>query len=50
MQNQLIDLVQNKMSALDLSNEGVVTISGFTGDETRTLLGMIANKMSKSNN
>ena len=50
MQNQLIDLVQNKMSALDLSNDGVVTISGFTGDETRTLLGMIANKMSESNN
>ena len=50
MQNQLIDLVQNKMSALDLSNEGVVTISGFTGDKTRTLLGMIANKMSESNN
>ena len=50
MQNQLIDLVQNKMSALDLSNEGVVTISGFTGDRTRTLLGMIANKMSESNN
>jgi GTP-binding protein len=50
MQNQLIDLVQNKMSALDLSNEGVVTISGFTGDETGTLLGMIANKMSESNN
>ena len=49
MQNQLIDLVQNKMSALDLSNEGVVTISGFTGDRTRTLLGMIANKMSESN-
>jgi GTP-binding protein len=49
MQNQLIDLVQNKMSALDLSNDGVVTISGFTGDKTRTLLGMIANKMSESN-
>lgn len=49
MQNQLIDLVQNKMSALDLSNEEVVTISGFTGDETRTLLGMIANKMLESN-
>ena len=48
MQNQLIDLVQNKMSALDISNEGVVTISGFTGDETRTLLGMIANKMLES--
>ena len=48
MQNQLIDLVQNKMSALDLSNEEVVTISGFTGDETRTLLGMIANKMLES--
>jgi hypothetical protein len=36
------------MSSLDLYNEGVVTISGFTGDETETLLGMIANKMSEA--
>ena len=48
MQKQLIELIQNKMSSIDLNNEGVVTISGFTGDETGTLLGMIANKMSET--
>jgi len=47
-QSQLIELIQNKMALLDLNNEGVVTISGFTGDETETLLGMIANKMSET--
>ena len=47
-QSQLIELIQNKMALLDLNNEGVVTISGFTGDETGTLLGMIANKMSET--
>ena len=47
-QCQLIELIQNKMALLDLNNEGVVTISGFTGDETGTLLGMIANKMSET--
>ena len=50
MQKQLIELIQNKMSSIDLDNEGVVTISGFTGDETGTLLGMIANKMLKTQN
>ena len=50
MQNELIRLIQNKMTSLDLYNEGVVTISGFTGDDTETLLGMIANKMSESQN
>ena len=50
MQNELIRLIQNKMNLLDLYNEGVVTISGFTGDDTETLLGMIANKMSESQN
>ena len=49
-QSQLIELIQNKMALLDLNNEGVVTISGFTGDETETLLGMIANKMSETQN
>ena len=47
-QSQLIELIQNKMALLDLNNEGVVTISGFTGDETGKLLGMIANKMSET--
>ena len=44
-QNQLIDLIKNKMSSLKLRNEGVLAISGFTGDKTEDLLGMIANKM-----
>ena len=50
MQKHLIELIQNKMSSIDLDNEGVVTISGFTGDETGTLLGMIANKMLETQN
>jgi len=49
-QKRLIELIQNKMSSIDLNNEGVVTISGFTGDETGTLLGMIANKMLETQN
>jgi len=48
MQNQLIELIQNKISLLDINNDGIVTISGFTGDGTGTLLGMIANKMLES--
>ena len=47
-QNQLIDLIENKMSSLKLRNEGVLAISGFTGDKTEDLLGMIANKMSET--
>ena len=48
MQNQLIELIQNKISLLDINNDGIVTISGFTGDGTGKLLGMIANKMSET--
>jgi GTP-binding protein len=48
MQNQLIELIQNKISLLDINNDGIVTISGFTGNGTETLLGMIANKMSET--
>jgi GTP-binding protein len=48
MQNQLIELIQNKISLLDINNDGIVTISGFTGDGTGTLLGMIANKMTET--
>ena len=47
-QNQLIDLIKNKMSSLKLRNEGVLAISGFTGDKTEDLLGMIANKISET--
>ena len=49
-QNQLIDLIKNKMSSLKLHHEGVIAISGFTGDKTKELLGMIAKKISESNN
>ena len=48
MQNHLIELIQNKISLLDINNDGIVTISGFTGDGTGTLLGMIANKMTET--
>jgi len=47
-QNNLINLINKKISSLNLNSEGVVAISGFTGDETNTLLGMIAKKMSGS--
>ena len=33
------------MSSLTLNIEGIIAISGFTGDKTEELLGMIANKM-----
>jgi hypothetical protein len=33
---------------LDLQCQGVISISGFTGNQTDTLLGMIANEMSGS--
>jgi GTP-binding protein len=49
-QNQLIALIKNKMSSLKLHHEGVIAISGFTGDKTEELLGMIAKKMSESDN
>ena len=48
MQKEFIGLIKKKMSLLQLDYEGIVSISGFTGDETGTLLGMIANKMSET--
>ena len=49
-QEALIKLIKKKMSSINLKNEGVIAISGFTGDETGKLLGMIANKMSETQN
>ena len=49
-QEALIKLIKKKMSSINLNNEGVIAISGFTGDETGTLLGMIANKMTETQN
>ena len=47
-QRELLELLKKKMSSLTLNNEGVIAISGFTGDKTEELLGMIANKMSET--
>ena len=47
IQKEFIGLIKKKMSSLQLDYEGIVSISGFTGDETGTLLGMIANKMTE---
>jgi len=47
-QNNLIDLINKEITSLNLNIEEIIAISGFTGDKTNTLLGMIANKMSKS--
>ena len=47
-QKELVELIKKKMSSLNLDYEGIITISGFTGDDTETLLGMIANKMLES--
>ena len=46
-QKDLIKLINMKMDSLNLCNEGIIAISGFTGDGTGELLGMIANKMSE---
>jgi GTP-binding protein len=47
-QNNLIDLINKEITSLNLNIEEIIAISGFTGEETNTLLGMIANKMSES--
>ena len=47
-QRELLELLKKKMSSLTLNNEGIIAISGFTGDKTEELLGMIANKMSET--
>jgi GTPase involved in cell partitioning and DNA repair len=47
-QKELIELIKKKMLSLNLDYEGIIAISGFTGDDTETLLGMIANKMLES--
>ena len=44
-QRELLELLKKTMSSLTLNNEGIIAISGFTGDKTEELLGMIANKM-----
>lgn len=45
-QNNLINIINKKISSLNINTQEIVSISGFTGDGTNTLLGMIAIKMS----
>ena len=47
-QRELLELLKKTMSSSTLNNEGIIAISGFTGDKTEELLGMIANKMSET--
>tara|TARA_B100001287_G_scaffold275399_1_gene282908 strand:- start:404 stop:1423 length:1020 start_codon:yes stop_codon:yes gene_type:complete len=46
MQMSHIDLIRKKMSSLNNSYKGIEIISGFTGDNTSKLLGMIAKDFS----
>ena len=47
-QKQLINLIKIKLSFLNIAYEEIITISGFTGDNTDKLLGMIANKITEN--
>ena len=47
MQSSFIELIRKKMSSLNQKYEGIEIISGFTGDNTNKLLGMIANDLSE---
>ena len=50
MQSSFIELIRKKMSSLNQKYEGIEIISGYTGDNTNKLLGMIANDLSESRN
>ena len=47
MQSSFIELIRKKLSSLNQKYEGIEIISGFTGDNTNKLLGMIANDLSQ---
>ena len=47
MQSSFIELIRKKLSSLNQKYEGIEIISGFTGDNTNKLLGMIANDLSE---
>ena len=47
-ESNLANLLSKTIGDLDLQCQGVISISGFTGNQTDTLLGMIANEMSGS--
>ena len=50
MQSSFIELIRKKMSSLKQKYEGIEIISGYTGDNTSKLLGMIANDLSEIQN
>ena len=50
MQSSFIELIRKKMSSLNQQYEGIEIISGYTGDNTNKLLGMIANDLSEIQN
>ena len=50
MQSSFIELIRKKMSSLNQKYEGIEIISGYTGDNTSKLLGMIANELSEIQN
>ena len=47
-QKEFIQIINKKILSLNLKSHGTIAISGFTGDDTDTLLGMIARSMTKS--
>ena len=47
MQMSIINLIRKKMSSLNEKYKGIEIISGFTGDNTSKLLGMIARDLSE---
>ena len=47
MQSSFIELIRKKLSSLNQQYEGIEIISGYTGDNTNKLLGMIANDLSE---
>ena len=50
MQSSFIELIRKKLSSLNQKYEGIEIISGYTGDNTSKLLGMIANDLSEIKN
>ncbi len=50
MQSSFIELIRKKLSSLNQKYEGIEIISGYTGDNTSKLLGMIANDLSEIQN
>ena len=44
-EGKLIKIIESTIQSIDLKSKGVVSISGFTGNNVNNLLGLIANEM-----